>query len=603
MRLPTGVTKDLPAPGPDELIPQKAPNELRHLLAFLMYAGVSVALFGLPVLRDPLHTYLGTGVASVPGYTDPSFYMWSFVWWPHAIANGLNPLFSHVAWAPDGFSLASAQTAPGLSLLLSPVTKASGPVATYNVVMLLAPALSAWTAYLLCSRLTRSFWPSVAGGYFFGFSSYELAQLTDHPNLALTFLVPLAIYLVVRRLEGSLSPRAFVILLAVLLVLQFSISPEILITMTLFGVLIGVVAVWRYGRDPSSDVRARALGLFRSVAGAYAITFAVVAPYLVFAVTHLPQLPQGWTFGYKTDLANIFLPTRLHRVGGSFLGDVSDRFAPVDESAAYMGSLVVLVILFLLGRSQALLHRLLKWTFGISVLASLGPTLSIVGTRLIVLPWFFLAFLPVLKMALPARFILYAWLTITVMISLWLIQPSKRTWARWALVVTSALLLLPNASIPYWHNRLPVPRFFAEGTYRSYVRQGENILIFPYAGNGFSMAWQAQSGMWFSMPEGRLCPMPPGFQTWPIIRTFFGGPLRPTYKHELLEFLAAKDVSKIVVVRATPGVWRKLFGALGVEPREVSDVLIYNVPDEVVAANPTTPSTRAVVDDLRGECG
>jgi hypothetical protein len=592
-------------PGPSTEGQKRRRVGLRHGLAFVIYAVASLALFGGPILRDPLHSYLGTGVAGVPGYTDPSFYMWNFVWWPHALARGLNPLFSHVAWAPDGFSLASAQTAPAISLLLSPVTKGLGPVATYNVVMFLAPVLGAWTAYLLCWRLTRSFWPSVAGGYFFGFSSYELAHLTDHPNLALTFLVPLAVYLVCRRLEGSISPTTFMVALSALLVLQFSISPEIFLTMTLFGAVIGAVAVWRYGRAPGGGVRPSALGVLRSVGGAYAVSFLVVAPYLVFAFTHgLPRLPQSWPFGYKTDLANLVVPTRLHRVGGGFLSPVSDRFtAPVDESAAYIGTLLVVILLFVVKGRRNLLHRILTWSLGISILSSLGPSLTVVGTPLLVLPWMLFAFLPVTKMALPARFMLYAWLAIAVMVSLWLDERSRRTWTRWALVVISALLLLPNTSVPYWHNRLPVPRFFSDGTYRSYVRQGENVLIIPYAGNGFSMAWQANSGMWFSMPEGRLCPLPPGFQTWPIIRTLFGGPQRPTYRQDLLDFLSAKEITKIVVVRGTPGDWQGLFSVVGTKPRTVSDVVLYEVPHQVVGSRPNASRPRAVVEDLRGECG
>jgi hypothetical protein len=393
--------------------------------------------------------------------------------------------------------------------------------------------------------------------------------------------------------------------LSALLVLQFSISPEIFLTMTLFGTVIGALAVWRYGRAPGAGVRPSALGVLRSVAGAYAVTFLVVAPYLVFAFTHgLPRLPQSWPFGYKTDLANLVVPTRLHRVGGGFLSPVSDRFtAPVDESAAYIGTLLVVILLFVVKGRRNLLHRILTWSLGISILSSLGPSLTVVGTPLLVLPWMLFAFLPVMKMALPARFMLYAWLAIAVMVSLWLHERSRRTWARWAVVVISALLLLPNTSVPYWHNRLPVPRFFSEGTYRSYVRQGENVLIIPYAGNGFSMAWQANSRMWFSMAEGRLCPLPPGFQTWPIIRTLFGGPPRPTYRQDLLEFLAAKEITKIVVVRGTPGDWQRLFSAVGTKPRTVSDVVLYEVPHRVVGSRPYPSRTRAVVEDLRGECG
>jgi hypothetical protein len=42
--------------------------------------------------------------------------------------------------------------------------------------MILAPPSPLWTAYLLCRHVTRSSWASLAGGYLFGFSSYELGH-------------------------------------------------------------------------------------------------------------------------------------------------------------------------------------------------------------------------------------------------------------------------------------------------------------------------------------------------------------------------------------------------------------------------------------------
>lgn len=69
----------------------------------------------------------------------------------------------------------------------------------------MAPTLSAWAAYMLCRRVTGGFWPSLAGGYVFGFSSYELGHL----NLSLVFIPPLIGYLLVLRLEKAVRPSTF----------------------------------------------------------------------------------------------------------------------------------------------------------------------------------------------------------------------------------------------------------------------------------------------------------------------------------------------------------------------------------------------------------
>lgn len=577
----------------------------QHLLIFGMYLAVSLLLFGGPILADPRHTYLGIGLPNFhAGYTDPSFYMWNFVWWPHAISRGMNPLVSHAAWAPDGFSLAAAQTSPALSLVLSPITLMFGPIATYNVVMLLAPALGAWTAYLLCRRVTGSLWPSVAGGYFFGFSSYELGHLTDHPNLALTFLVPLAVYLVIRRIQETLGQRRFIGLLSIVLVFQFFISPEIFLTMAFFGVIVGALAIWMHHREHPVKTAVAARVLVRGVSAAYFVAVLVALPYLFFAISHgLPRLPASWPFVYTGDAANLVLPTRLIRFGGDLFGPLSDRFqAPVDESAAYLGSLLAIIVLFALKRPLVTLHRVLVWSLCAIGVASLGPALTIAGTRIIGLPWTILAVVPIIKLALPARFAMYAWLLVSVITALWLCSPGKRTSMKWVLVVVSALLLLPNTSVPFWHSTPPVPRFFSSGVYREYLKPTQNTLIIPYGGVSFSMLWQAKSEMWFSMPEGRLCPMPQNFQTWPIVRTFRGGPLTSAPQQDLEEFLAAKHVEKIVLVEGTPGPWLALFGSLGDKPRRVADVLVYDVPATILTTR-LDATQRPVVKELRGQCG
>ena len=102
-------------------------------------------------------------------------------------------------------NLAWATSVPGLALAFSPLTVLFGPIVSFNVAELLMPALAAWTAYLLCRYLFRSFWASLVGGYLFGFSSYVLGQLNEgHMHLTAVFLLPLVALVVVRRLRGEL---------------------------------------------------------------------------------------------------------------------------------------------------------------------------------------------------------------------------------------------------------------------------------------------------------------------------------------------------------------------------------------------------------------
>src|SRR5437879_1265113 len=160
------------------------------VMALLVYSALSVVFFGLPVLRDPAHVYIGRG--------DATLIVWFLAWWPYALSHGLNPLVTHLVWAPAGVNLGWTTSVPGASLLAAPVTLALGPVVAYNLLCLLAPPLAAWTAFLLCRYITRRFWAALAGGYVFGFSTYVLGHLPGHLNLTLIFLIPLCVLLILR---------------------------------------------------------------------------------------------------------------------------------------------------------------------------------------------------------------------------------------------------------------------------------------------------------------------------------------------------------------------------------------------------------------------
>ena len=121
-------------------------------------------------------------------FRDPQIFVWSFAWWPHAILHGLNPFFTHAIWEPDGYNLTWVTSVPGLALAFAPVTLLFGPILAYNLASILMPALAAWAAFLLCRRLTGAIWPSLVGGYLFGFSAYLFSAELTHIFTAAVFL-------------------------------------------------------------------------------------------------------------------------------------------------------------------------------------------------------------------------------------------------------------------------------------------------------------------------------------------------------------------------------------------------------------------------------
>jgi hypothetical protein len=575
------IPRRAPAPAPGRL-----EHRARSVWVFLGYLAVAILFFGIPVLPHMTTRYIGlAGPRLGPGVADPGFYMWSFAWWPHALTHGINPFFTHAVWAPVGFNIAWTTSVPGAALAAWPITALFGPVASYNAWMLLAPALAAWSAFLLCRHVTKAFWPSVAGGFLFGFSSYELAQMTTHLDLSLVFVVPLVIYLVLKRLDGEISVRRFVALFTLALVAQFSFFLEVFFSMTVFGAIVLLVALAL--ADP--DTRARLRQATKHIGVAYLAAGVIVSPYLYYAVVHgLPPSFPAWPTRYSSDLLNFVWPTRVAAVnGGAGFQAIARHFrAGLGEEGAYFGLLLVVVGAFALRQWRTLAGKLLTITFLIVSILSLGPRLHLDGTAKIPLPWGAVSRLPLADNALPARFVLYAWLAVALMVAIWLSTGPKGRWTgtRWAVVSLSAALLFPNLSVPLWRSSDHVPSFISTGTYRSYIAPGQNVLVIPAGSRGFSMLWQAKTNFAFSMSGGYVsCAIPPEFQRWPIMYTFLSGRLIPDYPRQLLAFLAANHIGTILVADDAVGPWTLLFATIPTTSFQVGGVTVYRPSTESLA--------------------
>src|ERR1700740_496399 len=93
--------------------------------ALFLYLILAALLFAWPVAPRLATTYIGCGV-------DQPFFIWCLVWWPYALVHHLNPLASHLIFAPAGLNLTWTTPIPLLTLVAWPLTCMLGPVAAYN---------------------------------------------------------------------------------------------------------------------------------------------------------------------------------------------------------------------------------------------------------------------------------------------------------------------------------------------------------------------------------------------------------------------------------------------------------------------------------------
>jgi hypothetical protein len=502
--------------------------------------------------------------------------VWAFEWFPHALLHGLNPLYTHLLYAPGGIDLAHAALVPGAAVLLWPVTALVGPLEAFNLAMLLSPVLAAGFAFLLCRRLTGSFWPSLLGGWLFGFSSYLLGQLVAHLNLTLVFLVPAVVHLVLRGLAGELSARRVWVLLTAALVLQFSLSTEVFASLTLFGA-VALVAGYAMG-DAWERMAIRRI--LRPIALAYLATGVLMAGYLYYALQAGGEPILAWRSDkFSADLLAFVVPNVYQQLGGSSFLSVSGRFtAWAVEGAAYLG--IPMLVMMVLGARQEWRGRGVKAmliVLLVVLVCSLGGRLNLDGPTSIPLPWALVHRLPVLGLMLPARFVVYIVLIGALLSARWLASAAHRVWP-WLIAALSVAFLWPAIGHNYWRSIPELPSFFTTSAWRQAIGPRDTVLVLPIGIGGQAMLWHAETHVGFGMAGGYITgPEAPDpykrYAIYPML-TYFANV--PHAVAATAVFLRQQHIDAVVLdlAAAATSPWVHNLEALGWKPTVLNGVVV-----------------------------
>jgi hypothetical protein len=530
----------------------------------VLYGGLALLFWGPWVLDDP-----GSEILAANDL-DPSAYLWFFAWWPHALGNGLDPFYTDLIFVPDGYNLAWVTSMPGPSLLLAPVTLTLGSVATFNLISFAAPAVSAWTAFLLCRHVTGSVPASLLGGYLFGFSPYMLYQLRGAPQLALMALVPVMALLVLRHVQGSLSDRRFALALTAVLTAQILTSTEILATAVLFGALVMLAAYALYG-ELRRRLRRTALLCGAALAG----TAVLASPLLYNVFFRDRTLPEQALADFPADLLSFAVPGELVAAAPERVGATQPSWA---TGAAYLGlPLMALLAGFAVRYRRDRRAVLVLVAFVVPAVAALGTYLHVGGTDTgIPMPWLAFDGLPLLRYAIPLRFPVFAFLAAGVAAAIWLARRPTR--ARWALALVAVACLLPAVGNDDWHTRLDEVPFFADGGYEDSLSEEDNVLTVPTWGR--NMHWHVQADFSFRLAAGYVGAFPESYMRYEAWRDLLGVPLGggsvPSLA-ELRRFVAAKGVTVLVVEGGHPEAGRRVFRRLAGPPVEAGGILLYRL--------------------------
>jgi hypothetical protein len=532
-----------------------------------LYVVLALVLIGRAALGA------GTGLRSGTLGTGPDvqIFVWGLRWWPHAIGHGLDPLRSSLVWPPAGGAVLWSTTVPVLSLIATPLTLALGSLAAWNVLVVLAPAVAAWAAWLLCAELGASPAPATFGGALFGFGSFVLCEDIAHLQLSACALVPLAVWVAVRGVRGRASSPSLACAGAAILVAQFLIFPELLVTLGLMALVGLALGLWLLDGQRDALLRTARPLAAGAVAGAI-----LISPLVVEMLTHVPRSSSG-AVAWPVDALNLVVPTVRAAVGGSALTGISSRFPGNSaEQTGYLGLPLLLVVLAWGWRERrggwAPQSRLLLALLAVALLLALGSSLTVDGTRTIWLPWAALARLPFLRDALPARMMIYVWLCAAVIAARWLSDARIPGALKAAAIVLIAVSLAPAA----WPFQPAPAAARSAGVQRSL--RGQRVLSLPFFDvRDRGLLVQEHSGFRFALIDSWLqlrphgwAPSLPGTALTDVALSRLHGRAARRFVAEL----RTAGITRLLLWEEPPG----LLGALHLPYKRTAGVVIVRVP-------------------------
>lgn len=444
---------------------------MKKLLPLLLYA---LGFFALsPHLPGRFSTHLFADA-------NDGFQTYWDMWWVKKAILDLhqNPYFTTYLHFPTGTTLLAQTLHPfnGLAAVaLSPVLSVSE---AYNVMVLFGFAVGGWTAFLLCFELTGRYWPSVAGGAVFTFSSYHFAHAEGHMQLVSLEWLPLFI-LVWRRFARAPNFRgglvaAFVLMLVLLCDLYYF----------LYGVMFAALYCLWVAYDRSDLLyllrRERWVALAAFVVPTLC-TAGVLAAAIVIENRRDPFLGAHPSREYAMDLLAPFVPSSHWRFGAWTRSVWSTWRGNGHENSVYVGWVVVLLFCYVwTKRALVRLDDLRFWYMlaGLFAILSLGPVLNVAGREVQfgpvfhimgkevafpLLPYAFawVVFPPLRLSGVPVRMMVIVQLVAAIVTAagIALIAERARARARYVLAALLAVLLFEYLPAPIPVTPMPIPGY------------------------------------------------------------------------------------------------------------------------------------------------
>ncbi|MFC4515969.1 dolichyl-phosphate beta-glucosyltransferase [Streptomyces ehimensis] len=496
----------------------------------------SPARFAIPALFLIFSVFLYYGLWSDPAGRylidsnhDQQQWEWFFAATADNVVHLRNPLSSDFQNFPLGVNLMANTAMLGLSIPLTPLTLLLGPQFTWAVVLTGGLAATAWAWYrLLARRFTRSRWAAALGGGFCAFAPPMISHSNAHPNFAVLFMFPLIIDRLLRLREGRRTTRDGVVL-GLFLAYQVFLGEEALL-LAVTGLLL-----FTLGYAAASPHVAAAVA--RPLLTGLAIAALVSVPLVLGPVAwqfYGPQSYRSVLHGQSGNHPMAFLEFATRSLAGDGPIAASLSLNPTEENAFFGWPLVAFTVALVVHMWNRPAVRALGFTALAAAVLSLGQNIPLPGTdKTLPGPWRLLAEAPLYESVIESRMAMVCVPAVGILLALACDRlavrraRSERESSRRVIGVAALVAaLLPLLPTPFRTvERAPTPAFFADGTWREYVRPGHALVPVPVPSptETAALGWQIDTGLGFPFPGGYFN------GPWgPERDGFAGSPPRPT---------------------------------------------------------------------------
>ncbi|MFJ6568914.1 glycosyltransferase [Streptomyces sp. NPDC091292] len=471
------------------------------LLAAALFLIASVALYsGRWSGGGPAGRYLTDSMQ------DQNQWEWFFAVTADNIAHLRNPLFTTLQGFPDGVNLMANTVMLGLSVPFAPVTWLFGPAISLALVMTLGLAGTALAWYwLLVKRLVHHRGAAAVGALLAAFAPPMVSHANAHPNFVVLFMMPLIVDRVLRLCEGARPVRDGVVL-GLFATYQIFVGEEPLL-LAAIGLLLFVVAYGVLRRDV-------ARAAWRPLARGIGVALAVCLPLVAFPLYWQFFGPQSYHSVLHGDNAGNSPLALLSFAERSLAGDAESAsrlsLNPTEQNAFYGWPLTALAFAIVIRLWDRAVVKALACTAVCAALLSLGPEFRIPLTDIVLPgPWKFLSSKPLFESVIESRVAMICAPALGMLLALALerLLTTRHRVNRVVGLAAVAAALLPIVPMPLKAvDRVPVPAFIADGTWRSYVdtARGESLVTVPLPDPGAAEAlhWQTAAGLGFKLPGG-----------------------------------------------------------------------------------------------------